>query len=589
MTTGKQYTQKQAAAYAASLFQANQLNQNTPNSPFFVGHLSSDRKTVTDPQGTLYNLSFTGNPKEYDLCRKLSPTQALCIATANSCITIDGEVSPSLAIYESGFTTRTIHYEAGDVTYQFPHFSLWDFRQGIGASLFDTSNFDLLLPPEGITTAAVARYPYFAKFDSTGKNVIVAMASLIPGEDQILDSILCTEITSVPPGPCEVGTVPNGQVLANPWDLSLSYKVFIGVGISKGVQNEPNVLKTTKTRRQDNLPILSVGATDGGGSPISAVYEPPFFCGLGFACRQLSINTSFINLQLSGNSFINPVTSADTTLGIDFSISPKGDINIMLPVYAGTRQDNSIWDVTFLFENCESEFILPCNEYISGTFVADIPGQFLNYLFHISDDFSVSLINSSISSFNSDNSTSSYTTGYPTFITLFPAVGGSVFFSYFSPDGEDYTLLNRLSPAVVSNSSYKHPSTVSLPQDWTAPPFAPPYRLWGETQPIAFTNPGSESMSLVLASQLDYSSLSAIMPPFTSFEIIQPIKIVNNAMSIILVQGSLTYVALFKRDSDTNLWKYSSSYDLSKIPAIISGVGLSIFDLYVSNLPPTSE
>jgi hypothetical protein len=93
MGRGKEYTQKQAAYAAALAMQAYTLNQNNTNSGTvtFVGHISADRTTCTDPQGNTYQLTgYTGNPKEYDLCRKTSATTAFCIGTGVNFFAVEG-------------------------------------------------------------------------------------------------------------------------------------------------------------------------------------------------------------------------------------------------------------------------------------------------------------------------------------------------------------------------------------------------------------------------------------------------------------------------------------------------------------------
>lgn len=120
MRTGKQYTQEQAAAFASLAYQADTANAASNTSNFFIGHISSDRSTATDIQtNILYTLSYSGNPKEFDLCQKTSTTTAICIGSQITSYVIDGTIGVGIVVAQdnTGFYLRNT---GSDTPYYLP-------------------------------------------------------------------------------------------------------------------------------------------------------------------------------------------------------------------------------------------------------------------------------------------------------------------------------------------------------------------------------------------------------------------------------------------------------------------------------------
>lgn len=86
---GKDYTRRAALDAALLAYQQGQLSVPQDTSPYFVGRINADRTKITDTDGTVYNLSFTGTPKEYELALRVSPTDAVVHAEDIKCISVD--------------------------------------------------------------------------------------------------------------------------------------------------------------------------------------------------------------------------------------------------------------------------------------------------------------------------------------------------------------------------------------------------------------------------------------------------------------------------------------------------------------------
>lgn len=152
----KDWIDKKTKEAALKAFGATQLNNNQETSPYFVGKISADRKKITDPQGRQYNLTFTGNPNQYELAQRLSNDSAYVDARKNKQMNVDGNVRKSLI---SGFTIESIG--------EFKEFYIEDFRTG-KRYVIDSS-----LYPSRVALGAVT-ISLWCMLSETGRDVFMA-------------------------------------------------------------------------------------------------------------------------------------------------------------------------------------------------------------------------------------------------------------------------------------------------------------------------------------------------------------------------------------------------------------------------------
>ena len=88
----KDYINKKAKEEALKAFGATQLNNNQETSPYFIGEISADRKTIKDPTGKVYKLTFSGNPQKHELAQRLSNDSAYVDARKSKQINVDGNL-----------------------------------------------------------------------------------------------------------------------------------------------------------------------------------------------------------------------------------------------------------------------------------------------------------------------------------------------------------------------------------------------------------------------------------------------------------------------------------------------------------------
>lgn len=96
MSTLNEYLKKKVPEKILRAYIGRQLNSTQESSRWFMGKISADRKKITDPEGAVYDLQFTGNPKEYELACRMSNTLAVVNATEAQTIQVDGSITRGL-------------------------------------------------------------------------------------------------------------------------------------------------------------------------------------------------------------------------------------------------------------------------------------------------------------------------------------------------------------------------------------------------------------------------------------------------------------------------------------------------------------
>lgn len=113
----KDYINKKAQEEALKAFGATQLNNNQETSPYFVGEISADRKTIKDPTGKVYRLTFTGNPQKHELAQRLSNDTAYVDARKNKQINVDGSIKQARAAFKFFPSNDLINYYVANLDF----------------------------------------------------------------------------------------------------------------------------------------------------------------------------------------------------------------------------------------------------------------------------------------------------------------------------------------------------------------------------------------------------------------------------------------------------------------------------------------
>lgn len=164
----KDYINKKTKEEALKAFGATQLNNNQETSPYFVGKISADRKKITDPLGRQYNLTFSGNPGQFELAQRLSNESAYVDARKNKQMNVDGSILRSIIITEdsSGISGN----ESPRFYLNFQGIKVEITSEMDGIELYTASE---LVDLYGYENNNSPGYGFFARLSTDGKSIIL--------------------------------------------------------------------------------------------------------------------------------------------------------------------------------------------------------------------------------------------------------------------------------------------------------------------------------------------------------------------------------------------------------------------------------
>lgn len=183
----KDYINKKAQEEALKAFGATQLNNTQEAGTYFVGKINASRTKITDPSTKKeYDLTFTGNPREFELAQRLSNNTAYVDARKNNQMNVDGEVSG---------TKLVLSINSGQTT----HFYVKDIIAGrlyvIPDSWFPSSQIGGALPGQiislGVSRSTVTHVEgSTGKFSENGKKLFFAYIITKQSEANTLSGFL---------------------------------------------------------------------------------------------------------------------------------------------------------------------------------------------------------------------------------------------------------------------------------------------------------------------------------------------------------------------------------------------------------------
>lgn len=171
----KDWIDKKTKEAALKAFSATQLNNNQETSPYFIGKISADRTKITDSSnGKVYNLKFTGNPREYELAQRLSNDTAVVNAAGAKPIQVDGGKKEPIMITGDNFpfTTRNsqLWYKSQVVDLN-PYFDS-----------FSVKSLESIATEKGIVLNQIfSQQQSFAKLSKNGHHLLLVKLSNVTG------------------------------------------------------------------------------------------------------------------------------------------------------------------------------------------------------------------------------------------------------------------------------------------------------------------------------------------------------------------------------------------------------------------------
>lgn len=88
---GKDFVKREVQKAVPSVLQGQTQYNSAQETPFFLGQINADRSQITDTtSGKVYNLSFTGNPREFEYAVAISDSEAIVNAQQSKFINVDG-------------------------------------------------------------------------------------------------------------------------------------------------------------------------------------------------------------------------------------------------------------------------------------------------------------------------------------------------------------------------------------------------------------------------------------------------------------------------------------------------------------------
>lgn len=258
---GKDFVKREVQKNVPFILQGQPQYNAAQETPFFLGQINADRTQITDTSsGRVYNLFFTGNPREFEYAAAISPYEAVVNAQHIKQFNIDGDTKewilysnlgptntyalPIPEILTSGtlpdgttpfpptplsisasasFSDAASNYFVNvslaiydfktDTNYYFPLTEpIFTFTEGMYPTQFITPGY--YLTPNGNNPIDTSyQYPvaicgepsYFACLDDTGSSLTIfrvesapTVSSMIAGPQQITDQVPPSPFTSYP-------------------------------------------------------------------------------------------------------------------------------------------------------------------------------------------------------------------------------------------------------------------------------------------------------------------------------------------------------------------------------------------------------
>lgn len=299
----KDYINKKAQEEALKAFGATQLNSTQEAGTYFVGKINASRTKITDPATKKeYDLTFTGNPREFELAQRLSNNTAYVDARKNNQMNVDGAMKKNRLVY---FTNADISFIDNLNSYYSFDIMLFDFTLGVSVKLMSTLDLPLNAAISPVNDRPFQITPR-ACFDYTGNHLMVSVIYANNATDK------GTSILS----PCVGSITPDsGQSIeSRGFDLSyiMVYKVYKNIKIVKS-QEDYTITFTTSVTDTVGLDSTSTipanGAFPGsivfitGGSPVTVELSETFdIKTLRYGCPAFELSGDDIVITLTGAS-----------------------------------------------------------------------------------------------------------------------------------------------------------------------------------------------------------------------------------------------------------------------------------------------